>query len=151
MPRKREIGMYSSYHEDRLPEGQSLIQTSNVQRLLTCTMFLTDPDNPYPTIGVVTASAGAGKTIAADYCQEFIERRFHGVLPSTLKVKVMPRSTSRILATHILENMGERPKGDNGPELTAAAAKGIERNDIRLTIFDEGIGSTTTVLRWCAT
>jgi DNA transposition AAA+ family ATPase len=130
--------MYSPDHEDRLPKGQSPIQTSNVKRLLTCTMYLTDPDYSYPTIAVVTAPAGAGKTIAVGVCQEAIERLFHSVLPTTLKVKVMPRSTSKILATHLLENMGERVKGDNGTELSAAAAKGIERNNIRLTLFDEG-------------
>ena len=130
--------MYSPYHEDRLLEGQLPIQTSNVKKLLTCTMYLTDPDNPYPTIGVVTAPAGTGKSIAANVCQEAIERQFQSVLPSTLKMKVAPRSTSRILSTDLLENMGERPKGDNSAQLTADAARGIERNDTRLVIFDEG-------------
>src|SRR5260370_22463167 len=118
--------VYSPDHEDRLPEGQSAIQTSNVKRLLTCTMYLTDPDNSYPTIAVVTAPAGAGKTIAVGVCQEAIEHLFHSVLSTTLKVKVMPRSTSKILATHLLENMGARVKADNGIELTSAAANGIE-------------------------
>jgi DNA transposition AAA+ family ATPase len=130
--------MYSPYHEDRLPEGQLPIHTSNVKKLLTCTMYLTDLDNPYPTIGVVTAPAGTGKTIAANVCQEAIERQFQSVLPSTLKIKVAPRSTSRILSTDLLEHMGERPRGDNSAQLTADAAKGIERNDKRLVIFDEG-------------
>jgi AAA domain len=128
----------TSYHEDRLPKGQSPIETSNVKRLLTCTYYLTDQDNPYPTIAVVTAPAGAGKTIAAVVCQQAIDRRFQSVLPATLRVKVMPRSTSGILATHVLENLGEPVRGDNSSQLTAAAARGVERNDTRLVIFDEG-------------
>jgi DNA transposition AAA+ family ATPase len=130
--------MSTTYYEDRLPKGQSPIETSNVKRLLTCTYYLTDPGNPYSTIAVVTAPAGAGKTIAAGFCQQAVERRFSSALPATLKVKVMPRSTSGVLATHVLENLGERVRGDNSAQLTAAAARGIERNDTRLVIFDEG-------------
>jgi DNA transposition AAA+ family ATPase len=50
----------------------------------------------------------------------------------------MPRSTSRTLSKDLLEAMGERVRSDNGTELTAAAAGGVERNDTRLIIFDEG-------------
>jgi len=130
--------MSTSYYEDRLPKGQSPIETSNVKRLLICTYYLTDLDNPYSTIAVVTAPAGAGKSIAAGFCQQAVERRFSSALPATLKVKVMPRSTSGVLATNVLENLGEPVRGDNSAELTAAAARGIERNDTRLVIFDEG-------------
>jgi hypothetical protein len=130
--------MSTSYYEDRLPKGQSLIETSNVKRLLTCTYYLTDPDNPYSTIAVVTAPAGAGKSIAAGFCQQTVERRFSSALPTTLKVKVMPRSTSGVLAKNVLESLGEPVRGENSAELTAAAARGIERNDTRLVIFDEG-------------
>jgi DNA transposition AAA+ family ATPase len=130
--------MSTSYYEDRLPKGQSPIETSNVKRLLTCTYYLTDPNNPYSTIAVVTAPAGAGKTIAAGFCQQAVEHRFSSALPATLKVKVMPRSTSGVLATDVLKNLGERVRGDNSAQLTAAAARGIERNDTRLVIFDEG-------------
>jgi len=130
--------MSASYYEGRLPKGQSPIETSNVKRLLTCTYYLTDPNNPYSTIVVVTAPAGAGKTIAAGFCQQAVERRFSSALPATLKVKVMPRSTSGVLATDVLKNLGERVRGDNSAQLTAAAARGIERNDTRLVIFDEG-------------
>ena len=130
--------MSASYYEDRLPKGQSPIETSNVKRLLTCTYYLTDPNNPYSTIVVVTAPAGAGKTIAAGFCQQAVERRFSSALPATLKVKVMPRSTSGVLAMDVLKNLGERVRGDNSAQLTAAAARGIERNDTRLVIFDQG-------------
>jgi|GEM_PF-1937626 len=130
--------MSTSYYEDRLPKGQSPIETSNVKRLLTCTYYLTDPNNPYSTIVVVTAPAGAGKTIAAGFCQQAVERRFSSALPATLKVKVMPRSTSGVLAMDVLKNLGERVRGDNSAQLTAAAARGIERNDTRLVIFDQG-------------
>ncbi len=130
--------MTPTYYEDRLPKGQSLIETNNVKRLLTCTYYLTDPDNPYSTIAVVAAPAGAGKTIAAGVCQQAVERRFSSALPASLKVKVMPRSTSGVLATNVLENLGEPVRGDNSAQLTAAAARGIERNDTRFIIFDEG-------------
>jgi DNA transposition AAA+ family ATPase len=139
MQKRRTIMSFSSsYDEDRLPEGQILIQTSNVKQLLTCSRLLADPDVPYSKIGVVTADAGAGKTIAVQYCQQAIEDHFHSVLPVTVTVKVMPRSTSKILAATILEAMGEPVKGGNGPQISAAAARGIERNDSRLLLFDEG-------------
>lgn len=130
--------MSRTYYEDRLPKGQPLIETSNVKHLLTCTYLLTDPDDPYSTIAVVTAPAGAGKTIAAGFCQQAAERRFSSALPATLVVKVMPRSTSGVLATTVLENLGEPVRGDNSAQLTAAAARGVERNDTRFIIFDEG-------------
>jgi DNA transposition AAA+ family ATPase len=130
--------MSRTYYEDRLPKGQPLIETSNLKRLLTCTYLLTDQDDPYSTIAVVAAPAGAGKTIAAGVCQQAAERRFSSALPSTLVVKVRPRSTSGVLATDVLENLGEPVRGDNSAQLTAAAARGVERNDTRFIIFDEG-------------
>lgn len=129
--------MNNLYDEDQLPEGQPPILTSNLKDLLTFTHLLTDPERLYPTIGIVTAWAGEGKTIAAQECQKAIEARFQSVLPTTIKVKVMPRSTSRGLMTKVLEELGERPKGDNSSQLAAEAANGIERNDLRLLIFDE--------------
>lgn len=130
--------MSRTYYEDRLPKGQPLIETSNLKRLLTCTYLLTDQDDPYSTIAVVAAPAGAGKTIAAGVCQQTAERRFSSALPATLVVKVRPRSTSGVLATDVLENLGEPVRGDNSAQKTAAAARGVERNDIHFIIFDEG-------------
>ena len=130
--------MHELYDEDRLPKDQPIIQTSNVEDLLTFTYLLTDPERLYSTIGVVTAWSGEGKTIAALYCQRAIERRFQSVLPTTIRVKVPPRSTAKEVATKVLDEMGERSKGDNSSRLAADAARGIERNDARLLIYDEG-------------
>src|SRR5260370_37420277 len=95
--------MSASYYEDRLPKGQSPIETSNVKRLRICTYYLTDPNNPYSTIAVVTAPPGAGTTIAAGFCPQAVERRFSSALPATLKVTAMPRSTSGVRATAVLK------------------------------------------------
>src|SRR6266700_1065635 len=134
--------MHKLYDEDRLPECQPIIQTSNVKDLLTFTYLLTDPERLYSTIGVVTAWSGEGKTIASLFCQRAIERHFQSVLPTTIRVKVEPRSTAKDLATNVLGELGERSKGDNRTRLTADAASGIERNDARLLIYDEGDGLT---------
>lgn len=129
--------MHKFYDEDRLPEGQPPIQTSNVKDLLTFTYLLTDSDRLYSTIGVVTAWAGEGKTIAALVCQREIESCFQSILPTTIRVKVMPRSTSKILAKNVVEELGEQAKGDNSSQLASDAALAIERNNLRLLIFDE--------------
>jgi DNA transposition AAA+ family ATPase len=134
--------MHQLYDEDRLPECQPIIQTSNAEDLLTFTYLLTDPERLYSTIGVVTAWSGEGKTIAAVYCQREIERRFQSVLPTTIRVKVAPRSTAKDLATNVLGELGERSKGDNSTRIAADAARGIERNNARLLIYDEGDGLT---------
>jgi DNA transposition AAA+ family ATPase len=134
----KEKTMNTTFHEDQLPEGQSPILTSNIERLKAFTQLLTDPESPYSTMGIVTAPSGSGKTIAAQVCQEALERRFHSALPVSLKIKVMPRSTPRALATNIVTGLGEQTKGRNIYELAEAAAEAIHRNDLRLIFFDEG-------------
>jgi hypothetical protein len=129
--------MHKLYDEDRLPEDQPPILTSNVKDLLTFVYLLTDSDRLYSTIGVVTAWAGEGKTIAALVCQKEIENRFQSILPVTIRVKVMPRSTSKTLAKDIMEELGEQARGDNSSQLASDAALSIERNNLRLLIFDE--------------
>ncbi len=130
--------MQNDYDEDQLPEGQLPIQTSNVKDLQTFMDLLTDPKRLYPTIGVVIAWAGEGKTIAAQYCQDVIEARFQGILPVTIKVKVPIRATSRSVLMKILKQLGERPKsGDNGSLLAEEVAIVMRRYDLRLIIFDE--------------
>ena len=129
--------MHKLYDEDRLPEDQPPILTSNVKDLLTFTYLLTDSDRLYSTIGVVTAWAGEGKTIAALVCQKEIESRFQSILPMTIRVKVMPRSTSKTLAKDVMEELGEQARGDNSSQLASDAALSIERNNLRLLIFDE--------------
>ena len=136
--RKRNNEMQNLYDEDQLPEGQLPIQTSNVKALQTFMDLLTDPKRLYPTIGVVIAWAGEGKTIAAQYCQDVIEARFQGVLPVTIKVKVPIRATSRSVLLEVLKVLGERSKsGDNASHLAEEVAVVIRRYDLRLIIFDE--------------
>jgi DNA transposition AAA+ family ATPase len=64
--------------------------------------------------GVVTAWAGEGKTIAALVCQKEIESR-----------------------KDVMEELGEQARGDNSSQLASDAALSIERNNLRLLIFDE--------------
>src|SRR5258708_13112519 len=105
--------MDSTFAEDNLPEGQPPIKTSNVKRLNAFMTLLTEEENRYSTIGVVTAPAGAGKTIAAQGGQGILEGRFHTVLPAGIKVKVMPRSTPRAFASNILYTLGDKAKANN--------------------------------------
>ena len=53
--------MNTTFHEDQLPEGQSPILTSNIERLKAFTHLLTDPESPYSTMGIVTAPSGSAK------------------------------------------------------------------------------------------
>ncbi len=131
--------MTPAFDEDRLPEDQPPIMTSSVKRLIGFVDVLTEPTLRYATIGVVTAPAGTGKTIASQICHETLLRRFHTVLPVCIRVKVMGRSTSRTLLTDILIALGEKPKRQNEriQQLSKEAATAIERNDLRLIILDE--------------
>ncbi len=131
--------MISAFDEDRLPEDQPPIMTSNVNRLISFVDILTDPLVRYSTIAVVTASAGMGKTIAAQICHDELLSRFHTVLPFCIRVKVVGRSTSLNLPLDILTELGERPKRVNKTIqlLSKDAAMAIERNDLRLIILDE--------------
>ena len=130
--------MQNLYDEDHLPEGQLPIETSNVQKLQTFMNLLIDTRRRYPTIGVVTAWAGEGKTIAAQHCQDVIEARFQGVLPVTIRVKVPIRATSRSILLAILKELGERPKNrDNAALLAEEVGTAMRRYDLRLVILDE--------------
>ncbi len=130
--------MQHMYHEDQLPEGQKTIETSNVKHLLTFADLVIDPRRCYPTIGVVIAWAGEGKTIAVQHCQNVIQARFQGVLPVAVKVKVPPRSTARTVLLIILKALGERPKNrDNAALLAEEVAVAVRRYDLRLIILDE--------------
>jgi Cdc6-like AAA superfamily ATPase len=129
----------STFDEDRLPADQPPIMTSSVKRLNGFVDILTEPSLRYSTIGVVTASAGTGKTIASQICHEMLLRRFHTVLPVCIRVKVVGRSTSRTLLTDILTQCGEKPKRARPTiqQLSDDAVTSIERNDLRLIILDE--------------
>ncbi len=139
-PNEREGNeMLSTFDEDLLPEDQPPIMTSSVKRFIGFVDLLTEPTLRYSTIGLVTAPAGTGKTIASQICHETLLRRFHTVLPVCIRVKVVGRSTSRTLLTDVLTSLGEKPKRANATiqQLSNDAATSIERNDLRLIILDE--------------
>ena len=126
------------YKEDQLPEGQKTIETSNVKHLLTFVDLVIDTRRRRPTIGVVIAWAGEGKTIAVQHCQNVIQARFQGVLPVTIKVKVPTRPTARKVLLVILQALGERPKRrDNATLLAEEVSVAMRRYDLRLIILDE--------------
>lgn len=127
----------ANFAEDHLPEGQKPIQTKNVRRSKAFLHLITDPERSTPTMGVITGSAGIGKTIAtADYLDS-LALHSQMALPLAIKVTVMPRSTPRALAKTILDGLSEKPKGNNIYEMADEAAAAIERNDLRLIIVDE--------------
>jgi DNA transposition AAA+ family ATPase len=127
----------TTFAEDHLPEGQKIIQTNNVKRCRSFLHLLTDPERSTPTMGVITAPAGTGKTIATQYYLDSLVPHSHTALPIAIKLKVMPRSTPRALAQTVLDGLQEKPKGRNIYEMADEAAKAIERNDLKLLVVDE--------------
>ena len=126
------------YDEDALPDDQPIIKTSNLTRLMKFVGLLTDSENRYATMAVITASAGEGKSIATRYCQEMFEQKYQSALPVSIRVKIMPRSTPRSLADDISLVLGERPKREtNVYKISKESAKSIRANDTKLVIFDE--------------
>jgi DNA transposition AAA+ family ATPase len=127
----------TTFAEDHLPEGQKIIQTKNVKRCRSFLHLLIDPERSTPTMGVITAPAGTGKTIATQYYLDSLVPHSHTALPIAIKLKVMPRSTPRALAKTVLDGLQEKPKGRNIYEMADEAASAIERNDIKLIVVDE--------------
>ena len=127
-----------NYAEDALPDDQPVIKTSNLTRTMKFVGLLTDPENRYHTIAVITASAGEGKSLATRYCQEMLELKYQTALPVSIRVKIMPRSTPRSLSDDISAILGERPKREtNVYRISQESAKSIRGNDTKLVIFDE--------------
>ena len=129
--------MTTGFAEDRLPEGQKTIQTSNVKRSKRFIGLLTDPERRSPTMGVITGLPGMGKTIAAQDYLDNLEPHAHTALPIAIKVTVLPRSTPRALAKTIMDGLLEKSRGNNIYEIADEAAAAIERNDLKLIIVDE--------------
>jgi DNA transposition AAA+ family ATPase len=129
--------MTTGFAEDRLPEGQKTIQTSNVKRSKRFIGLLTDPERRSPTMAVITGLPGMGKTIAAQDYLDNLEPHAHTALPIAIKVTVLPRSTPRALAKTIMDGLLEKSRGNNIYEIADEAAAAIERNDLKLIIVDE--------------
>jgi len=127
----------TTFAEDHLPEGQQTIQTKNVKRCKAFLRLITDPERGSPTMGVITAPAGTGKTVATQNYLDGLVPHAHTALPIAIKLKVMPRSTPRALAKTVLDGLLEKPKGNNIYEMADEAARAIERNDIKLIVVDE--------------
>jgi hypothetical protein len=126
--------------EDRLPEGQKVIETVGVRRVRRFMKFVmtSREDTGYPTMGVFTGRAGIGKTIAM---QAFIDQfppRSHTGLPPIIKVKVKPESSPKALVEDILTSLEEGPEGSNRFKLTDQVVDAIARNDVDLLAVDEG-------------
>jgi DNA transposition AAA+ family ATPase len=126
----------TDYAEDCLPERQPIIQTTGVTRLKLLAEFAISSAD-YRTMGVVTASAGCGKTIAAQNLVNEDDVLTHTGLPSIIKIKVLPDSTSKALAAVILAGLSEKPMGPNKYELAEEVAVALDRNDVRLLVVDE--------------
>jgi DNA transposition AAA+ family ATPase len=124
--------MTTGFAEDRLPEGQKVIQTTNVKRSKLFIGLLTDPERRSPTMGVITGLPGVGKTIALQDYLDNLAPHVHTALPIAIKVTVLPRSTPRAFAKTIMDGLLEKPRGNNIYEIADEAAAAIERNDLKL-------------------
>lgn len=124
--------MTTGFAEDRLPEGQKVIQTTNVKRSKLFIGLLTDPERRSPTMGVITGLPGVGKTIALQDYLDNLAPHVYTALPIAIKVTVLPRSTPRAFAKTIMDGLLEKPRGNNIYEIADEAAAAIERNDLKL-------------------
>ncbi len=124
--------MTTGFAEDRLPEGQKVIQTTNVKRSKLFIGLLTDPERRSPTMGVITGLPGVGKTIALQDYLDNLASHVHTALPIAIKVTVLPRSTPRAFAKTIMDGLLEKSRGNNIYEIADEAAAAIERNDLKL-------------------
>lgn len=123
--------------EDRLPDGQPLIETSQVKKMKFYANFITDPQRGYPSIGLISGPAGIGKTIAKNYFKETRERRSRTGLPLGISLTVKTRTTGRALANDVITVLGETPRGRNAYELVDQVCEAIVRNALEFMLLDE--------------
>lgn len=88
-------------------------------------------------MGVITGLPGMGKTIALQDYLDNLAPNDDTVLPTAIKIKVMPRSTPRALAKTIMDSLLEKPRGNNIYEIADEAAAAIQRNGLSLIAIDE--------------
>jgi DNA transposition AAA+ family ATPase len=99
--------------------------------------LITDPNKGYPTMGLVTGSAGLGKTVAIQAYLEELKPRAHTGLPGVIKLQIKPRSTPKALALDVVAALRDKPRGRNIYQVSDGAADAIERNDLTCIIVDE--------------
>jgi DNA transposition AAA+ family ATPase len=129
--------MTTEFAEDRLPDGQKTIQTTNVKRSKRFIGLLTDPERRKPTMAVITGLPGMGKTIAVQDYLDNLAPHAHTALPMAIKIKVKPRSTPLALAKVIMDGLQEKYRGNTIFEIADEVSAAIERNDLKLIIVDE--------------
>jgi DNA transposition AAA+ family ATPase len=134
---KNFASLIPNFAEDTLPPGQEPILTSNVMRFKSFIMLLTNSNNGYSTMGVVTGVAGVGKTVAIQTYVDSQKPLLHTGLLPVVKIKVKPGSTPKALATDIVTVLKDKPRGRNTFEMADEAADAIIRNDLKLIIVDE--------------
>jgi DNA transposition AAA+ family ATPase len=120
---------------DWLPPGQEPIITSSVKRFKAICSMITDPDEDYPMMGLVTGAAGLGKTIAIRAYLEGLMPRSHTSLPSAIKIEVITGAAPTTLALQIVEALKDDTNVFRDPD---GAVSAIDRNDLKCLLVDEG-------------
>jgi len=114
-----------------------LLETANVKRLFLATNLLSLSRCRKPTMAVITANSGQGKTSAIRmYMIRQTPNSLTG-LPDVIAISVDNKSTARNLAVQIMRELDERPRGRNANEITHEAAAALVRNGVWLLIVDE--------------
>jgi DNA transposition AAA+ family ATPase len=126
------------YAEDRLPPGQPVIPTTNLQRSrLFFDMVRRAYQQGDPTMGAITAPSGSGKTIMTRHLYEEYDPRAHTGLRAFVMVKVLPRSTPKAFVLALGEQLGETVRGQNIWAAADSAADAILETDTELVLVDE--------------
>lgn len=123
--------------DERLPEGQEPIRTSNVARFEGFIKLIVDPHTLSPTMGAVTGAAGVGKTVSIQAYVSSMPPRSHTDLPAAIMIEVKPKSTPKAIAIDIVKALQDRPRGSTIFEVADEAAAAIVRNDLKLLFIDE--------------
>lgn len=125
------------YVTDRLPAGQSLIRTRNVDRFDAFMVTLDTLPKGRGRIGGVVGDPGLGKTIAA---VAYVERRAplpHTGMPPVVMMRLTSHATPLVVAQDLLLALRERPVRGNHWTLTRIAMEVMDGNDIKMLIVDE--------------
>ncbi len=122
--------------ENTFPSDPPWIRTSTVKLFEGFAHLLMNVEKSLSMMGVLTGVAGIGKTVALHMYHKALEQE--PASPKCISLRVKPRATPRMLATQMLEAIGEPlPSSSTKLAMMDATVQVMKQHNLRLFILDE--------------